>query len=73
MPLLFAALNIGPLDILIVLILLAIPWMIVARIRHHMNSRPCLRCGERVRNGDLRCEACGFDFASVGASPPGAS
>lgn len=31
-------------------------------------SRPCPRCGERVPNGVLDCEACGFDFRTIGAS-----
>src|SRR4051794_13654875 len=29
--------------------------------------RPCPRCGEAVARGELECEACGFDFATIGS------
>lgn len=29
-------------------------------------SRPCPRCGHRVRNGTMRCDTCDFDFTTVG-------
>jgi hypothetical protein len=29
-------------------------------------SRPCPRCGQRVKNGVLECEHCGFDFNTIG-------
>lgn len=31
-------------------------------------SRPCPRCGERVKNGVLDCPHCGFDFRTIGAA-----
>ncbi len=36
--------------------------------REAANSRPCNRCGERVRNGELDCSHCGFDFRTIGAT-----
>lgn len=30
-------------------------------------SRPCPRCGSRVRTGTLVCPRCEFDFRAVGA------
>lgn len=32
----------------------------------HSSSRPCPRCGHRVRNGTMRCDSCHFDFETVG-------
>ncbi len=54
--------GIGPLEIVIVLVMVAIPVMIVMRLEQWMTSRPCPRCGERVANGKLECRACGYDF-----------
>lgn len=58
-------------EILIILILLgvfiALPVWIVRRLR----SRPCPRCGQRVKKGVLTCQECGFDFSTVGATPRG--
>ncbi len=28
-------------------------------------SRPCPRCGERVRNGIMECSNCAFDFQTI--------
>lgn len=34
--------------------------------RAQLSTRPCPRCGARVEKGVLECEACGFDFRSIG-------
>jgi hypothetical protein len=41
--------------------------IVLRRLQDHSESRPCHRCGARVPNGVLECEACGFDFGSVGS------
>jgi hypothetical protein len=33
-------------------------------------TRPCPRCGGGVRVGVLDCEECGFDFRTIGQTPP---
>lgn len=38
---------------------------LVATIYGRLTSRPCPRCGRRVRNGRLDCAACRFDFRSI--------
>lgn len=32
------------------------------------STRPCPRCGQRVKAGVLDCEACGFDFKTIGTT-----
>lgn len=56
----------GPLEALIVLILVGIPVLIVFFIVSRMRSRACPRCGRRVKTGRMTCKACGFDFNTVG-------
>jgi uncharacterized protein HemY len=46
------------------LVVLAILLLVIWLVRR-ANSRPCPRCGSRVRTGRLRCESCGFDFETV--------
>lgn len=61
----------GPLEILILLAVIATPIMLITRYVQRRNSqRPCPRCGNQVPNGLLRCQACGLDFGSVGSPPP---
>ena len=60
--------NIGPLEIFILLVLFGSGALVVSSISRRLNSRPCLRCGERVPNGQLRCDACGFDFETIGST-----
>lgn len=38
----------------------------VGAVWDRSSSRPCPRCGRRVRNGTMRCGACSFDFETVG-------
>jgi hypothetical protein len=47
------------------LVVLAILLLVIFLVRR-ANSRPCPRCGSRVRTGRMRCDACGFDFETVG-------
>jgi ribosomal protein L40E len=35
-----------------------------------LDSRPCPRCGHRVRIGAYRCPTCGYDFAPTGGTVP---
>ncbi|HET7443836.1 MAG TPA: hypothetical protein VFJ57_04180 [Solirubrobacterales bacterium] len=66
--------NIGPLEVIIVLVMVAISVIVVFRILRFANRsrrhRPCARCGERVKNGVLDCPHCGFDFRTIGAPAP---
>jgi hypothetical protein len=34
-------------------------------------TRPCPRCGQRVHVGVLDCDACGFDFRTIGRAEDG--
>jgi hypothetical protein len=52
------ALGFGALILL--LLLAALFWII------RPGSRPCPRCGQRVKNGVLDCPHCGFDFRTIG-------
>jgi len=61
--------NFGPLELFVVLlaialVVLAITWGWSA-IDSRLNSRPCPRCGHRVRNGKLVCDECSFDFGAT--------
>lgn len=29
-------------------------------------TRPCPRCGEDVKKGEMECQSCGFDFSAMG-------
>lgn len=40
------------------------------RVPLKRESRRCPRCGEGVHNGVLDCPHCGFDFRTIGTSPP---
>jgi hypothetical protein len=35
-------------------------------INNRPRYRPCLRCGRRVKVGELECPHCGFDFCTIG-------
>lgn len=54
----------------VVLILVGVPILVALGIylawRRRRLSRPCPRCGERVRNGRLACSSCRFDFRTIG-------
>lgn len=30
------------------------------------SSRPCPKCGGRVKTGQMDCQSCGFDFRTIG-------
>jgi transposase len=45
--------------------------VLVVWLVRRANSRPCPRCGSLVRTGKLTCDACGFDFSTVGSPPTG--
>jgi hypothetical protein len=47
--------------VVVLLVLLLVIWIV-----RRLNSRPCPRCGKRVRTGRMRCQSCGFDFETVG-------
>lgn len=54
-----------PVVIAVALLMLAIEgafWL-----RDRTRSRPCPRCGRRVAVGTLDCDACSFDFRTVGS------
>jgi hypothetical protein len=36
----------------------------------YLNARQCPRCGKRVKEGRMDCPDCGFDFRTVGQTPP---
>jgi hypothetical protein len=61
----------GALEIAILVgILAAVVWVLLTvanRARAFVESRPCLRCGNRVPIGELDCPHCGFDFRTIGA------
>ena len=45
--------------------LLFLLWLIRLSIGERFKSRPCPRCGWRVRNGVLDCPHCAHDFRTV--------
>jgi hypothetical protein len=59
----------GPLEVIVVLILLTpvvtVGWLIYRAFNR--KSRPCPRCGNRVKNGFTICQKCDFDFMTIGA------
>lgn len=57
--------GLGPLTIaLIVLAALAVAALVAFLVRR-LATRPCPRCGRRVRTGRLECGRCGFDFRAL--------
>jgi hypothetical protein len=62
--------DIGPLELVLLLLLLWLVFTLFRRIGGRLTSRPCPRCGRRIQAGELECDSCGFDFRSIGASTP---
>jgi len=54
---------IGPLELAIILLLL-VPVVLLALGVRAMVTRPCPRCGKRVRNGLVVCNHCQHEFAA---------
>jgi len=52
----------GPLELLIILILLGLPVLAIVLIVRGNDSRPCPQCGKRVKKGRLDCAHCEYDF-----------
>jgi hypothetical protein len=50
-----------------VLVVLTVVFAAYRGLTANKYSRPCPRCGEKVKNGILDC-SCGFDFRTVGSS-----
>ena len=72
---LYASTGVLVLRIVVIAALAVAVLMIVLRLatavlkalgRRRQRYRPCPRCGRRVAVGVLDCEACGFDFRSIG-------
>jgi hypothetical protein len=57
----------GPLELLILLVLVALPVTAVLLVVRAVSRRACPRCGKRVKRGRLDCPHSGFDFRSIGA------
>ena len=53
---------IGPLELLILLLMLGLPVLIIVLVVRGNDSRPCPQCAKRVRKGRLDCPHCGYDF-----------
>ncbi len=62
----YAASSVGLIEVLIQLILLGALIVLAVWIVRRVRSRPCPRCGRRVKQGVLTCEGCGYDFSTVG-------
>ena len=61
----------GPTEVLLLLILFGPPIALGVWIVRRAQSRPCPRCGYRVKRGVLTCGKCGFDFGAVGTETRG--
>jgi hypothetical protein len=65
--------NFGPLELIMILVVIAVPVVVIYEIVRFATRtsgyRPCARCGEPVKNGVLDCPQCGFDFRTIGAPP----
>ena len=57
--------NIGPLELLILLIFVAGPiTLVVMAVRRSLRD-PCWHCGQRVKPGTPRCPACGAEHPAA--------
>jgi len=52
----------GPVELVILLILVAIPVGAIYLVVRSVRTRRCPRCNSRVKNGVLVCTACGHEF-----------
>lgn len=52
----------GPLELLIILIMLGLPVLIIVLIVRGNDSRPCPQCAKRVKTGRVDCPHCEYDF-----------
>jgi hypothetical protein len=57
----------GPLEFVILLILVGLPVLAVLAVVRVVSRRACPRCGKRVKPGQLDCPHCGFEFHAIGA------
>jgi hypothetical protein len=57
----------GPVELLILLIMIGLPVLAVLGVVRVLSRRSCPRCGKHVKRGRLDCSHCGFDFRSIGA------
>jgi predicted amidophosphoribosyltransferase len=57
----------GPLDLVILLIVVGLPVVAVLLVVRLVSRRSCPRCGKRVKRGQPDCPHCGLDFRSFGA------
>ena len=53
----------GPLELLIILIMLGLPVLVIVLIVRGNDSRPCPQCAKRVKKGRLDCPHCEYDFS----------
>jgi len=52
----------GPLELLIILIILGLPVLAIVLIVRGNESRPCPQCAKPVKKGRLECPHCEYDF-----------
>lgn len=64
------AVGLGPLELVIILLVVLVPILLLIAlvwIVRRARSRPCPRCGSRVKKGEMICKQCAFDFSTIGA------
>lgn len=52
----------GPLELLIILLMLGLPVLVIVLIVRGNDSRPCPQCRKRVKKSRLDCPHCEYDF-----------
>ena len=61
----------GPIELLIILLMLGLPALAIVLVVRNKDSRPCPQCAKRVKKGELDCPHCGYDFRMQAQAPAG--
>jgi hypothetical protein len=64
--------NLGPLELLIILVLVGLLVGLIVTALRRDKGTPCPRCGNRLAAGATTCTTCGFDLIAghEGSLPP---
>ena len=54
--------NIGPLEIMVLLVMFGLPAGLIILLVQRSNTSPCWQCGTRIKQGIPKCTACGAEY-----------